>query len=183
MSAVVSVSCPVAGTAARHEFSGEGVPGLLVRRVVVEFEQISGLAVDTFMMVGFENDPFLAGRGMTATVRRVDRPLLAVVDHHPYERLIETLTDRVVGDRCAVVEGGAITTNMDDDFGDHIDVATQEQQAERVGPLLSQGGNEEPVVIHGLPLLFQLPQLFSHRDVAGSARGRILTTRCGRFGH
>ncbi len=124
---MASVSCPVAGTAAWFEFGGDGVPGLVVGRVVVEFEQISALTVDAFMIVGFENDPFLAGGGVTSTVRRVDRPSLAVVDHHPYERVIESLTDRIVRDRCAVVEGGAIATNMDHEPARCCDQGTGER--------------------------------------------------------
>ena len=38
------------------------------RRVVVEFEQVGALAVDTFMIAGFENDTFLACGRVAPTV-------------------------------------------------------------------------------------------------------------------
>ena len=42
--------------------------GLFKRRVVVEFEQVGALAVNTFMVVGFENDTFLACCWVSAAV-------------------------------------------------------------------------------------------------------------------
>ena len=58
---VVAVSGSVAGGAARFELVGDGVVCLVERWVVVEFEQIDGLTINAFMVVVFENDPFLAG--------------------------------------------------------------------------------------------------------------------------
>ena len=46
----------MAGGAAGFEFGGDGVLCLLVQRVVVEFEQVWALAINTLMVVGFEND-------------------------------------------------------------------------------------------------------------------------------
>ena len=62
------MSGPVAWGAAWFEFGGDGVSGLVVRRVVVEFEKVSGLTVDAFVIVGFENDSFLTRGWMTPTV-------------------------------------------------------------------------------------------------------------------
>ena len=41
---------------------------LFVRRVVVELEYVWALAVNTFVVVGFENDTFLASGGVASTV-------------------------------------------------------------------------------------------------------------------
>ena len=62
----MAVSAAVAGGAAELEFVGDGVVGLLVRRVVVVFEEVGGAAVDTGP-VAFSDHSFLAGGGVTAT--------------------------------------------------------------------------------------------------------------------
>ncbi len=62
------VAGSVAWGAARLELGGDGVLRLLVRRVVVEFEQVGALAIDTLMVVSLENDTFLACRGVTTTI-------------------------------------------------------------------------------------------------------------------
>ena len=54
--------------AAGFEFGGDGALRLFVRRVVVEFEQVCAPAIDTLVVVGFENDTFLACRGVTPAI-------------------------------------------------------------------------------------------------------------------
>lgn len=49
----VSVVGFVAGNASWLQFGGDGVPGLFMGRVVVEFEELGGLAVDALVVVGF----------------------------------------------------------------------------------------------------------------------------------
>ena len=56
------------GGAAGFEFGGDGVLCLLVRRVVVEFEQVWALAINTLMVVSLKNDTLLACRWMTPTI-------------------------------------------------------------------------------------------------------------------
>ena len=41
---------------------------LLVRRVVVELEQVGALAVNTFMIVRFKHDPLLARCGVPPAI-------------------------------------------------------------------------------------------------------------------
>ena len=103
--------------AAGLEFGGDGVACLFIWWVVVEFEQASGLAVDAFVIVCFENDPFLACGGMASSIGCIDWFPADVVQHQAYERLVEPLADRVVRDRCAVVERGAIPADMYHDLG------------------------------------------------------------------
>ena len=105
------------------------------------------------MIVCFENDPFLACGGMASSIGCIDWIPVDVVQHQAYERLVEPLADRVVRDRCAVVERGAIPADMYHDLGTYLDVVAQEQQNESVGSLLTHQRHEFRVHTFGLPPL------------------------------
>jgi len=62
------VAGSVAWGAAGFKFGHDGVLCLLVRRVVVEFEQVRALTINTLMIMRLENYAFLACRGVTTTV-------------------------------------------------------------------------------------------------------------------
>ena len=94
----------VAGGAAWFEFGGDRMSGLFERRVVVEYEQLSPLTIDAFVVVAFVHDPLLTRRWMAPTVRSVDRATLVVVGHRAYERPVEALTHSIVSDRRAIIE-------------------------------------------------------------------------------
>ena len=152
---------------------------LLVRRVVVELEQVGALAVNTFMIVRFKHDPLLASCGVPPTIRCVDRPTFHVVQQHADEGLVEALAHGIVGDRCAVIERRPVTSQMDDDLSGQLNVLAQEQQHERIGTLLGKRRHNETVLIDWLPLPFQLAELLGHRRTFRCVRGRILTAECG----
>ena len=91
--------------------------GLLERRDMVEFEQLSPLTIDTFVVVSFKHDPLLTSCRMAPTVRRIDRATLAVVRHRANKRPTQMLAHSIVGDWRAVIERRAVSTNMNHDFG------------------------------------------------------------------
>ena len=111
---------------------------LLVWRVVVEFEQVWALAVDAFVVVSLKNDPFLAGCRVAPSVCCVDRLAFHVVQQHADERLVQALTHGTVRNRCAVIERRPVTSHMDDGLSGQLNVLAQEQQNERISPLLRQ---------------------------------------------
>ena len=68
MSVFVSVSGSMTGGAAGFKFGRDRVPGQFIGRIVVEFEQICGLAIDALMIMGLENHPFLTSGWVTSMV-------------------------------------------------------------------------------------------------------------------
>ena len=107
----------MAWSAAGFEFGRDGVLCLLVRRVVVEFEQVGALTINTLMIVRLQNNTLLARRGMTTTIGCIDRIALDVVQQQPHKRLVKTLTHSIVRNRGAVIERRPIPPHMDDDLG------------------------------------------------------------------
>ena len=106
------VAFVVAGCAAEFEFVDDGVSGLFVVGVVVVAQQVGGSAVDAGA-VAFVDDSFLSCRGVSLAARRVDGSPLGVVDQRPDERLREEPGDGAVGDGGAVVEGAAVTADVE----------------------------------------------------------------------
>ena len=58
--------------AAWLEFCGDGVACLFVGRVVVEFENVGALTVNTFVVMSFKHHTLLTRGGVASTVRCVD---------------------------------------------------------------------------------------------------------------
>lgn len=62
----------MAWAAAWLQFGGDGVASLFVGRVVVEFEKVGALTVNTFVVMSFKHHTLLTRGGMAPTVRCVD---------------------------------------------------------------------------------------------------------------
>lgn len=107
----------MAGGAAGFEFVGEGSQGLVIRRVVIELEQVGALTVHALVPVGFHDHPLLPGRRVATPTRCVHRPTLGIVDQETNERPVELAENGMVGGRGAVVERGTLAAHVDNDFG------------------------------------------------------------------
>ena len=180
---VVAVVGSVAGCAAGLEFSRHGVLGFVVGRVVVELEEVGGAAVDAFVVVSFHHDSFLACGWVASSVGGIDWSPVGVVEHESDEGVVELLDDGAFGDWGAVIERGAVTADVEDDFSRDRYVFAHEEEGEGVGALLGEG-RDEGFVGAGVPPTLQFSQLTPHRAVGGGrVRGRVWLTLCGRTFH
>ncbi len=132
-----AVSC-VAGYEAEFEFVGDGASGLLVRRVVVVFEELATAAVDA-LAVAFLDQALLSGGGMSAAVADIDRSGLG-----SWMRARRKAVGAKRSTRCrgwgAVVEGAAVASDVEYEFGGDLAGALREDGVEGVGLLLGEGG-------------------------------------------
>lgn len=96
------VAAGVALGAAAGELVGVRVFGDLVVGVMVVLEEFGAAAVDA-SGVSFVDHALLTGSGVASTDRRVDGPVLGVVDENPDEGGVDQFCDDRVGEWCAVV--------------------------------------------------------------------------------
>ena len=157
---IVSVPSAMARCAAWFELVGDGPERVLEGRVVVEFEEVRVMAVDTLVAVRLHDHSLLSGRGVAASTRGIDRTAFGVVDQQANERAVELAEHGMAGRGRPIIKRDAVTTHVHDDFGGQVDVAAQEQRDEGIGSLLSHA-RKDPVV--GLCWLPPPPQVAQRR--------------------
>ena len=93
--------------------------GFRVVGYVVVLQQVRATAINTYP-VSFFHDPALSGGWVSLPRRCIDRSAFSIVDQRPNERLLDDLGHGGSGDRGAIVERCAVTTNVKHNFCLHI---------------------------------------------------------------